>query len=340
MRTRVRNGATILPLCAAIALALALTSCAGDQPESYRVAVIGFEDDQLGAERNSLVEYGVRRIEAELGAEMDFFKPGSGGEVEDLFSESEDAYDMVVSVGQDSSLAMLAERPAGARKQCAALDFESTQPVRDERKISLVRYRVEEGAYICGYLAGWLTESSDHPLANARPDVAYIGAADDPLHVYYDGGFSLGVRAALPKPGIYRYTVTNATDSANARAYAEHAAAKGVDIIFCSPGPFNDEVLEVAREKNLLVILVGGDRYHESPEHVLTSLILRDDNALFEAVNEAMQGELKSGRMVWGKDYNIWSLAPFHGHDSYVRRELKEGLQRQMEELDEVDFTP
>ena len=70
---------------------------------------------------------------------------------------------------------------------------------------------------------------------------------------------------------------------------------KGVDIIFCTPGSFNAEVIEVAEEKDVLVILVGADRSSESPDHVLTSLLLRDDNTVFEAVRAAVDGDLAAG---------------------------------------------
>jgi basic membrane protein A len=328
----------VLALCALLFLPLAFGSCDNTPSRKYRVGVIGFSGDRLNSERQSLVEYGARRIEAELGAEVDVLEPG-GGRTAELFSEGEGAYDMVVSMGVSSSREMLTFRTGDTGVQAVALDFSSPQPLQGEGSLTLVRYRVEEGAYLCGFLAGWLTGRKDHPLANPRPDVAFIGAADDPLLPYYDIGFSKGVRAALSKPGIYRYTVTASTDSKSARAYAEHAARSGVDIIFCSPGAFDSEVLKVAQEKNLLVILVGADRYQESPEHVLTSLVLRDDNALFEAVSEAMEGRLKPGQWEWGRKENIWSLAPFHGHDAYIRKELKEALQEQEEGLGSVDFS-
>jgi basic membrane lipoprotein Med (substrate-binding protein (PBP1-ABC) superfamily) len=71
----------------------------------------------------------------------------------------------------------------------------------------------------------------------------------------------------------------------------------------------------------------------------LTSLILRDDNAFFAAVNKALDGDLDSGRQVWGKDEGVWSLAPFHVHDPYIERELKEALQQQQDIVTTVDFS-
>jgi basic membrane protein A and related proteins len=330
--------AVILILCSLLSMAIFVSSCAAPQSAKYRVAVIGFAGGQSDEQRNSLAEYGQKRIEAELGAEVDFLLPGSGYKVEDIFS-SDNGYDLVVSLGQGSSQEMLQARPGDTQVQAAALDYSPSQPPPGSDAVSLVRYRVEEGAYVCGYLAGWLTGRNDHPLTNAAPIVGFIGAVDDPQEPYYDRGYGKGAKAVSPNVENQRYFLANAADSKNARAYAEQAIKKGADIIFCTPGAFNSEVVKVAQEKNVLVILVGTDRSGESPEHVLTSLIMRDDNALFDAVSMAMHGDLKPGPQAWGITGGIWSLAPFYSHDTYIRKELKEALRREEEKVYTIDFS-
>jgi basic membrane lipoprotein Med (substrate-binding protein (PBP1-ABC) superfamily) len=338
MRVRLSRITVIMVVCVLVPVAFLASSCSQPEP-TYHVALVGFRGDEQGEERNALAEYGQRRAEAELGVDVDFIIPDAGETMDELFSNAEDPYDLVISLGQDSSLDMLFARPEDTGIQAAALDFEISQPVPGEDEASLVRYRVEEGSYICGYLAGWLSGRTDHPLTNAMPLVAFIGALDDPLVVYYNSGFTAGVEAGSSGGGTHSYFVEEAGDSLQARAYAEEAVKKGVDIIFCSPGEFNDEVIEVAEEQDILVILVGADRSFESPEHVLTSLILRDDNAVFEAVKEALDGDLVAGRQVWGIEEGTWSLAPFHGHDPYIRRDLKEALQKQEEKVADMDFS-
>ena len=338
MKARSSRLAAAALACVLLSPAFFASSCTQTEP-SYRVALIGFKGGEQGEERNTLAEFGQRRVEAELGVEVDFILPGSQEDIEDLFSDTGDGYDLVVSLGQDSSLDMLFARPEDTEIEAAALDFEVSQPVPGEQEASLVRYRVEEGSYVCGYLAGWLSGRTDHPMTNAMPLAAFIGAMDDSLVVYYNSGFTKGVKAGSPQGGAHSYFLETADDSQQARFYAEEAVKKGVDIIFCSPGPFNAEVLEVAEEKNILVILVGADRSYESPEHVLTSLLLRDDNAVFEAVRAALDGDLEAGRQAWGIEEGTWSIAPFHGNDPYIRKELKEELRVQEEKAGDIDFS-
>ncbi len=323
--------------CCLVFVSTSALSCS-KKSGGYKVAVIGFKDEYRGDERNDLVKFGKTKVEAELSATVDFIQPGSV-QAEELFTGKPDAYDLVVAMGQNSSRDMLSARPAETTVQSVALGFEISQPVPGENQVSLIRYRVEEGSYICGFLAGWLTSRNDHPLTNTLPLAAFIGSLDDPLEPYYDGGFSKGVKAAAPDGGTHRYFIPKASDSANAKACAEEAVKKGVDIIFCTPGSFNDAVIKVAEEKNILVILVGSEDNTKSPEHILTSLVLRDDSALLDAVERAMDGGLKGGRSTLGSNDGIWSLAPFGDHDIYIRKELKEALSEQEEKVSSIDFS-
>ncbi len=338
MNTRPAHVTVAALACILLLLPLFACACARGKEASYRVALVAFDEAGQDVERNSLVEYGKRRVEAELGVDVDLVVPGPGEDLAGLFG-GEDPYELVISLGQESSLAVLASRPDGTETATCALDFESPQAVTGEGGASLVRYRVEEGSYLCGYLAGWLSGRSDHPLTNAMPLVAFIGARSDPLMVYYDSGFSRGVTAGIGREGTHAYYLDTEDDLQQARSYAEEALKKGADIIFCTPGPFNAAVIEVVEEEGALVILVGADRYSESPEHVLTSLLLRDDNTVFAAVKAALDGGLAPGRQVWGADRGAWSMAPFHDHDPYIRRELKEELREEQEKVSSMDFS-
>ncbi|MDY6794780.1 MAG: BMP family ABC transporter substrate-binding protein [Actinomycetota bacterium] len=331
----------LLPLlCAVIFVSLFHASCSQSEP-SYRVALIGFEEGSPDEGRNALADFGLRRVEAELDVKTDFFLPGEDGDPAELFASWEEGndYDLVMSLGQDSSWYLLESRPPETTVQTAALDFETSLEVPGEEGAAMVRYRVEEGAYICGFVAGSLTAGNDHPLTNVLPLTAFIGALDDPLEPYYDGGFFRGVEAATPGAGTHRYYLDSGQDLEAAEAYAEEAIEVGVDIFFCTPGPFNEAVLEVVEREDALVILVGEDRASKSPDHVLSSLILRDDNAIFEAVSRALEGELEAGQQVWGIEEGVWSLAPFNAHDLYIDKDLKEALREEMERVSGIDFS-
>ncbi len=333
-----RLGRAVFACLLALTAALAASSCSRPEP-GFRVAVVGFPAGGREEGRNLIAEYGSRRAEGELGASVDFILPEEGQDLGYLFDAEGKPYDLVISLGSSSSRAVLEARPQGWGGTVVALDFEPSGPVKGEDEVTVVRYRVEEGTYLCGYLAAWLSARNGHPLTNAKPLVAFIGSRDYPLLAYFTSGFDRGVKAGAADAGSLDYYLERGDDAKAARALAEEAVKKGADVIFCSPGDFNAEVLKVAAEKGVLVILSGTDRSGESPGHVLTSLVFRDDNAIFEAVREAMEGELSPGRAVWGGERGTWSLAPYHAHDGYVGRELREALAEQMLKVRDMDFS-
>lgn len=297
LRKRIMTVAA-LPLVSTVVF-LALVSCSRPEPP-FRVAVYGFAEGEPAYERGEMLSYACDKVKAELGAEAELLGPdrdalGSGTE-----GTQEDAYQLVISLGKNTTDGILASRQAASDVPLVALDFPPAVQVPGQGEITTVRYRVEEGAYICGYLAGRLTTGKDHPLTNAFPVVAFLGVKDDPMTEWYRAGFATGVQAALPGGNVLVFLLENADAAAKARSFAEEAVKKGSDILFCMPGGFVSEVIEVAEEKGILAIPAGTDLYDFSPEHVLTSLILRDDNAVFRAVEMAMDGELAPGQYLWG----------------------------------------
>jgi basic membrane protein A and related proteins len=336
-RTDRKHRILIAALGIGIILASTVTASCSKPQASNRVAIIGFENDYLAQERNDLAQFGKTKVEAELGAQVDWLEPGSS-QATDVFSAEANGYDLVVTLGQQSGMETLPLLPQDSGIQTVALDFDS-QTLPAQGDASFVRYRVEEGSYICGFLAGWLTGRNDHPLTNNMPLCAFIGSLDDPLEPYYNGGFAKGVKAASPNGGTHSYFISNGDDSAKAKTSAEDAVKKGVDIIFCTPGAFNDAVINVAEQKNILLILVGPDRSKQSPDHILTSLVLRDDNAILDVVQRAEEGRLPAGRSMLGTADGVWSLAPFGNQDVYIRKELKEALTSQEEKVSTIDFS-
>lgn len=313
-------------------------SCSRSAGSPRRVLVVGFREGSTEEERNSLLEYGCRRIGSELGLEAELVVPGPSGDLGVLPERESSSRWMMVSCGETPADSLAVAVGQDRPPHLVYLDFPGASVPAAEGEAAYIRYRVEEGAYLCGFLSGRLTVSAEHPLANRLPVVAFIGCASDPRTSRYQRGFLRGVLAAYPQASLLSYLVGGCGDEEQARTFAQEAAKKGADIIFCTPGAFHAGVLQAAESLDLLVILSGGDHYRESPSHVLTSLVLRDDNALFRAVDLAFRDGLEPGLREWGVREGIWSLAPFRDHDVYIRRDLKEALAAEEAKVSGMDF--
>ncbi len=319
----------------ALLAALAFSSCSREELP-FRVAVCGFTVGEPGSERNDLLDYALAKLEAELGAEGDLLASGAPLPDEQGGDET-GTYQLLVTMGRSATESAMAQRGKATAVPMVALDYTPASPSAAEG-VTTVRYRVEEGSYLCGYLAAHLTSGRDHPLTNPLPVVAFLGMKDDPMTEYCRAGFEEGVKAVLPGTNILSVLLEGTSAPSKARSFAEEAVKKGADILFCAPGDYISAVIDVAEARGALLIPVGRDLYGSSPEHVLTSLILRDDNALFLAVEMAMKGTLTPGHLEWGMDEGILSLAPFRKHDIHIRRELKENLAREQERVAGMDL--
>ncbi len=75
---------------------------------------------------------------------------------------------------------------------------------------------------------------------------------------------------------------------------------QGVDIIYHASGSTGLGVFEAAREKNALAIGVDSDQYHEAPGYILTSMIKRVDNSVYNTIKDTIAGQFKGGVHVFG----------------------------------------
>ncbi len=330
------NRSFVLALVILASLAFLTSSCSSEK-DTYLVTVIGLSGEGEDLQRNSLLEYARLRLEAELGVEVELNIPESSEELGELTRSDGSSARLLVSF--DGFLPGREVAQGGdPRPAVIYLDWREDSVPAGGEGASFVRYRVEEGSYLCGFLAGRITVGQDHPRTNSQSVVAFIGSADDSRNPHFRAGFIRGVSEANPEVKVLTYEIKSATESERAKAFAEDAVKKGADIIFCPPGAFDAEVIRVAESSGILVILTEYRWSDGSPDHVLAPLVLRDDQALFRAVAMALEGSMAPGLQEWGVKEGIWSLASFGSHDLYIDRKLKEDLLRETERVSGMEF--
>lgn len=336
MRYERRLFLLVLAILAALTLLAGLASSCSREKDAYLVTVVGISGDGEDLQRNSLLEYASLRLEAGLGVEVELHIPGSSGEPGGQTLPDTASPRLLVSFG---SFPPGRENAQGSDPQptVICLDWREESVPAGGEGASFVRYRMEEASHLCGFLAGRLTDGEDHPRTNRFLVVAFIGPTDDTRTPRLRAGFMRGVSEANPQVNVLAYELGSANELDMARTYAEEAVRKGADIIFCSPGAFDAEVIRVAETRGVLVILIDNRQVEGSPDHVIAPLALRDDQALFRAVSMALKGEMVPGMQEWGVREGIWSLASFGPNDLYIDRKLKEDLLREMEKLASIE---
>jgi basic membrane protein A len=244
---------------------------------------------------NDAAYAGVSRAEQELGVEVSYLEPAGAEDREAalrLFAAR--GFDLVIGVGFIFSSDVDAVARAYPAVHFAGVDY-APGPKGIPPNVAALAFREEEGSFLVGAVAG---------LVSKTHHVGFVGGMTGPLIRKFEAGYDAGVKAACadcvvhsayagPPPDAFR-------DPAKGKALATAEIAAGSDVIYHASGSTGHGVFEAAKDAHVLAIGVDADQYEEMPGTVLTSMIKRGDVAVYEAVNDVVNGRFVGGMKVFG----------------------------------------
>ncbi len=167
-----------------------------------------------------------------------------------------------------------------------AKDFPNTKfaiidMVVDQPNVKSVVFNEHEGSYLVGMMAG---------MASKTGTVGFIGGMDIPLIRKFGCGYAQGVLAANPAAKVVM-NMTGTTPSAwndpvKGAELAKAQKAQGADVIYAAAGGTGVGVLQTAADEGILSIGVDSNQNYMHPGKILTSMLKRVDNAVYEAFKE------------------------------------------------------
>ena len=165
--------------------------------------------------------------------------------------------------------------------------------VVDQPNVKSVVFNEHEGSYLVGMMAA---------QASKTGTVGFIGGMDIPLIRKFGCGYAQGVKAVNPDATII-LNMTGDTpaawnDPVKGAELAKAQKAQGADVIYAAAGGTGVGVLQAAADEGILSIGVDSNQNHLHPGSVLTSMLKRVDNAVYEAFKEGV--DLKPGINVMG----------------------------------------
>ena len=165
--------------------------------------------------------------------------------------------------------------------------------VVEQPNVKSVVFNEHEGSYLVGMLAA---------MASKTGTVGFIGGMDIPLIRKFGCGYAEGVKAVNPDAKIVvNFTGTTPAawnDPVKGAELAKGQKAQGADVIYAAAGGTGVGVLQAAADEGILSIGVDSNQNYMHPGKVLTSMLKRVDNAVYEAFKEGP--ELKPGITVMG----------------------------------------
>ncbi|MCC0079545.1 MAG: BMP family ABC transporter substrate-binding protein [Rhodobacter sp.] len=178
--------------------------------------------------------------------------------------------------------------------------------VVDLPNVRSVLFAEQEGSYLVGMAAGMATQTNT---------VSFVGGMDVPLIRAFACGYAQGAHAANPDVSvIVNYTGTTPAawnDPVRGSEITAAQISQGSDVVFAAAGGTGVGVLQRAMDDGILSIGVDSNQNYLHPGHVLTSMLKRVDNAVFDAFTAGPGMEtgihvmnLQSGGVGWALDEN------------------------------------
>ena len=151
----------------------------------------------------------------------------------------------------------------------------------DQPNVQSVVFSEEEGSYLAGIMAA---------MASKSKTVGFIGGMDVPLIHKFECGFAQGFKATEPEGKVLiNYTGTTPAawnDPVKGGELTKAQISQGADVIYAAAGGTGIGVLQAAADGGILSVGVDSNQNHLHPGKVLTSMVKRVDNAVFDAFTQ------------------------------------------------------
>jgi basic membrane protein A len=306
------------------------------QNDEIRVGLVSSEGGFVYGGFNHLAFTGFEQAAATLGVHtksLESFDPDDIEENINWFVEN--GYNLIITLGYQSKPHVAEAARQNPDVHFALIDgkYENDLP-----NLTSFVYRVDQAAFLCGYLAAWwaLEQNSDSPM------VGWIGGPQIPEIDRFRKGFESGVEffnneqsTSVSVSGSYTTGFMNPEEGTTA---AEKLIQKGASVIFPFAGITGYGALNSIKEHGKWAIGVDSDQFftfNEVADILLTSCVKQLDVTVFDIVHSfTRNGNLGENSIRYGTlaDGSV-DIAPFHTFDDQIPDEVKDKLSQLRAEI-------
>jgi len=284
---------SILPACRPA------TSASADDKSKVHVGIvfdIGGKDDRSF---NAAAWQGVNRAAKDFPIILRDVEPGDPTSIEPAMRAfAERGYDLIIGVG-------FAQTPQieAVAKDYPKLNFAIVDGVSQLPDVASLIFKEHEGSYLVGMIAAMTSRSGI---------LGFVGGMDVPLIHKFELGYEEGAKAVNPKirviPNYVGVTDAAWNDPVKGKELARTQIEKGADVIFAAAGNSGlgafDAVEQYGKDgqgrAQRFVIGVDSNQNWMKPGFVLTSMVKRVDNAVYQIVKDRVENRPIGGVHVYG----------------------------------------
>ncbi len=164
-------------------------------------------------------------------------------------------------------------------------DFAIVDMVVDQPNVQSIVFAEHEGSYLVGMMAA---------MASKTGSVSFVGGMDVPLIRKFACGYAQGAKAVNPDIEVIQ-NMTGTTPSAwndpvKGAELTKAQISQGSDVVFAAAGGTGVGVLQAAKDEGIYSIGVDSNQNYLHPGSVLTSMLKRVDNAVYNVFVSGPEG--------------------------------------------------
>lgn len=244
---------------------------------------------------NDSAYQGIQLAAKNLDIKYDYIEPSTTIDSEvklgasHLRKYAEEGYDLVIATGfllKDACEQVAKEYP---NIKFAIIDTEVNAP-----NVTSLVFKSEEGSFLVGSVAALVTKTNT---------IGYIGAQNTPFFSKFESGYVQGIELINPNAKV----LSKYVDGENPflvpdRGYelANQLIDQGADVIYTVAGSTGIGAIEACKKRGVYAIGVDNDQDYIEKGIVITSMVKRVDKAVYDTIEMAVNGDLKSGTLEFG----------------------------------------
>ena len=289
--------------------------------KGYRIGLVfdkGGKDDKSF---NSAAYQGALKVKKELGYFVKYVEATDDNAFESLlraFAQKR-TFDLVISVGfsQIDPLKKVA-------LQFPNQKFAIVDGVVDLPNVRSLVFKEHEGSFLVGAIAAMTSKTGR---------IGFIGGIDVPLIRRFEKGYEAGMKYINPKAKLTSNFVGITAEAWNNPAKAKELAMTqyntGVDVIFSAAGASSLGLFDAAEEKKKFAIGVDSNQNFVKPGFILTSMVKKVDEAVFQTCKDLGEGRFVGGIF----DFGLANRGVDYSTDEFNQKILPASTVQKAEEI-------
>ncbi len=298
-------------LAVLVVLILALSGCglleSGNSPmpsgdSEMNLPKIGLVTDEGGIEDPYYQKAwkGLQKAEQDLKLEISYVKAKNDKDYPSKLAElNSQKADVIFTIGSQAVPDVLEAAKKTPKIKYVCLDSNLESPIPSN--VLGVSYKIEEGAFLAGYLAGKTTKSRV---------AGYISGDNKEESQRYYYGFKTGLRLSNSGCELMKGIAGTFTNKKRVEKMVERMIESKADVIFHNVGSAGKSVIKEMDKASKYSIGVDVDQNELASESVITSVVKNNDEVIYEILKKLDEKSLILGKnLVYGLGENGVSLA-------------------------------